>query len=77
MAGIGSGIGRFTTKAAGRAAETLSDVIGTQAYPESEYALAAYLFDRILQAERDDADRSRAYYIDLMQVCLETVRARR
>ena len=69
-----SGIGKLTSKAAGRAVETISDFVGTQAYPESEYALAAYLFDHILQAERDQADRSRDYYLQLMQVCLETVR---
>ena len=69
-----SGIGKITSKAAGRAVETISDFVGTQAYPESEYALAAYLFDRILQAERDHADRSREYYIELMQVCLAAVR---
>ena len=69
-----SGLGRLAGKAAGRAAETVGDLMGTAAYPETEYALAAYLFERIAQAERDTADRSRDYYLELMKSCLEVVR---
>ena len=70
-----SGLGKLAGKAAGRAAETVGGLVGTAAYPETEYALAAYLFERIAQAERDTEDRSRDYYLDLMRACLEVVRA--
>ena len=69
-----SGLGKLAGKAAGKAAETVGDFIGTATYPETEYALAAYLFERIAQAERDTADRSREYYLELMRSCLEVVR---
>ena len=48
-----SGIGRMTARAAGSAAGVLGELIGSGAYPETEYALAAYLFERIVQAEKD------------------------
>ncbi len=67
-----SGIGRMTAKAAGSAAGALGELIRSGAYPETEYALAAYLFERILQVEK--ADRDRGYYMELMAACLETVR---
>ncbi len=61
-------------KLAGKAAGAVGEVIGTGTYPESEYALAAYVFDRIVQAERDTAERNRDYYLDLMRACLAAVR---
>ena len=69
-----SGLGKLAGKAAGKAAETVGDFIGTATYPETEYALAAYLFERIAQAEKQDAARDRAYYLDLMRTCLAAVR---
>ena len=71
-----SGIGKMTAKAAGSAAGKLGELIGSGAYPESEYALAAYLFERILQVEKAGAERDRGYYMELMAACLETVRRR-
>ena len=44
-------------------------------YPTNEHALAAYLFERIAQAEKDSGPKDRAYYLQLMTVCLATVRA--
>ena len=69
-----SGIGRMTARAAGSAAGVLGELIGSGAYPETEYALAAYLFERIVQAEKDKGAKDRAYYRALMAECLETVR---
>ena len=69
-----SGIGRMTARAAGSAAGVLGELIGSGAYPETEYALAAYLFERIVQAEKDQGAKDRAYYRALMSECLETVR---
>ena len=39
-----SGIGKMTAKAAGSAAGKLGELIGSGVYPETEYALAAYLY---------------------------------
>ncbi len=69
-----SGIGKMTAKAAGSAAGALGELIGGGAYPETEYALAAYLFERILQAEKAEAQKDRRYYMELMTACLEAVR---
>ena len=68
-----SGIGKITARAA-EAAGAVGSVVSGTIYPESEYALAAYLFDRIAQAEKEQAERSRAYYLELMATCLETAR---
>ena len=67
-------IGKFAGRAAGVAAEAVGGVLGTDAYPETEYGLAAYLFDRIASKERDQDDKDRAYYFTLMGECLEVVR---
>jgi hypothetical protein len=67
-------IGKFAGKAAGVAADAVGGVLGTGAYPETEYGLAAFLFDRIASKERDQDDKDRAYYMDLMTECLATVR---
>lgn len=69
-----SGIGKMTARAAGSAAGALGELIGSGAYPETEYALAAYLFERIVQAEKDRDTKDRAYFRSLMAECLETVR---
>ena len=69
-----SGIGKMTAKAAGSAAGMLGELVGSGAYPETDYALAAYLFERIAQAEKDAAPHDRAYHLALMAACLETVR---
>ena len=74
-------IGKITSRAAGVAADAVGSVLGAGIYPESEYALAAYLFERIAQSERstgerDAGTRDRAYYLDLMRQCLEVARAR-
>jgi len=65
-----SGLGRLTAKAAG----AVGDVIGGDVYPETEYGLAAFLFARIVQAERDDGGQDRDYHLRLMQSCLAIVR---
>ena len=65
-----SGIGKLTAKAAG----AVGDVIGDRVYPETEYALAAHLFERILQAEKDKGVQDRDYYLRLMQSCLAIIR---
>ena len=74
-------IGNITAKAANVAAGTVSELMGSGAYPETEYALAAFLFDRIVQAEKRDAQaekrespRDRDYHLELMRACLEVVR---
>ncbi len=69
-----SGIGKMTARAAGKASGALGELIGTGVYPETEYALAAYLFERVSQAEKDSAERDRAYHLELMRQCLDTVR---
>lgn len=69
-----SGIGKMAAKATGSAAGLLNELIGSGAYPESEYGLAAYLFERIAQAEKESARQDRTYYLALMAACLETVR---
>jgi hypothetical protein len=71
-----SGIGKMTAKAAGSAAGALGELIGSGAYPESEYGLAAYLFERIAQVEKDTGPKDRRYHLDLMAICLETVRGK-
>jgi hypothetical protein len=68
------GIGRLTARAAGVAADAVGDVLGSDAYPETEYGLAAYLFQQIAQSERGEAQRDRAYYLALMKECLAAVR---
>ena len=45
-----------------------------ETYPESEYGLAAFLFQQIVQSERGTEERNRAYYQQLMSECLEIVR---
>jgi len=69
-----SGIGRMAAKATGTAAGALGELIGSGAYPESEYGLAAYLFERIAQSEKETAVKDRQYYLELMATCLKTVR---
>ncbi len=69
-----SGLGKMAAKATGQAAGVLNDLIGSGAYPESEYGLAAYLFERIAQAEKEQGAKDRDYYLDLMASCLATVR---
>jgi len=69
-----SGIGKMAAKATGTAAGALGELIGTGAYPESEYGLAAYLFERVVHSEKETAVKDRRYYLDLMATCLKTVR---
>lgn len=76
-----SGIGKMAARATNVAAGAVGDIMGTGAYPESEYALAAHLYDRIVAAERDAAEaagapapRDRAYHLELMAACLATAR---
>ena len=68
-------LGSITAKAAGVAAEAVGGVLGETVYPETEFGLAAYLFERIAVQEKDSADRDRAYYLSLMEECLNSVRA--
>ena len=65
-----SGIGKLTARAAG----AVGDVIGDRTYPETEYGLAAYLYEQIRQAEQDEADQDRDYHLRLMQSCLAIIR---
>ena len=67
-------IGKIAGRAAGMAVDTVGDLMSGTGYPESEYGLAAFLFDRIAQVEKQDVQRDRAYYHQLMQECLATVR---
>lgn len=43
-------------------------------YPESKYALAAWLFDRIDLKTVDKDGKDRGYYLDLMRGCLAVAR---
>ena len=67
-------IGNFAGKAAGVAADAVGGVFGAGTYPETEYGLAAYLFERIAAKERDQDGKDRAYFMALMSECLATVR---
>ena len=67
-------IGKFTAKAAGVAADAVGEVLGESVYPETQYGLAAFLFERIAVSERDAANRDRDYYFELMQACMRAVR---
>ena len=76
-----SGIGKMAAKATNVAAGAVGGIIGTGVYPESEYALAAHLYDRIVAAERQQAEdagaetrQDRAYHLELMVACLATIR---
>ena len=69
-----SGIGKMAAKATGSAAGLLGELIGSGAYPETEYGLAAYLFERIAQSEKEAAAKDRQYYLELMAACLAAVR---
>ena len=68
-----TGLGRFTAKAAGAAADAVGGIMGAGTYPESKYGLAAALFERIVQVEKANEERAhdRAYYLTLMRQCLE------
>ncbi len=77
-----SGLGKMAAKATNVAAGAVGGIIGTGGYPESEYALAAHLYDRIVAAEKAAAEASgvetrhdRAYHLELMAACLATIRA--
>ena len=74
IGGFGGGIGRVGAKAAETAVGLVQDFVGNGVFPANEYALAAYLFERIAQAEKETAPKDRQYYLDLMTVCLETAR---
>ena len=76
-----SGLGKMAAKATNVAAGAVGDIMGTGAYPESEYALAAHLYDRIVAAEKQQAEvagaqilHDRAYHLELMAACLATIR---
>ena len=68
------GIGKVGAKAAEAAAGMVGDLMNSGVYPSNEHALAAYLFERIAQAEKDDGPKDRTYYLQLMTVCLATIR---
>ena len=71
-----TGIGKFTAKAAERAAGAVTDMMGQGGFPESEHALAAYLYDRIVQAEKESGIRQdRTYHLKLIAECLAAVRS--
>ena len=70
-------VGKTAAKAASVAADAVGDLVGDGLYPETEFGLAAFLFDRIAQSEKAGKDRDRAYYTQLMYECLRTVRAAR
>lgn len=76
-----SGLGKMAAKATNVAAGAVGDIMGTSVYPESEYALAAHLYDRIVVAEKSAAEAAgaaaphdRAYHLELMAACLATAR---
>lgn len=68
------GIGRVGAKAAETAVGMVQEMIGSGVYPGNDHALAAYLFERIAQAEKETAPKDRQYYLELMARCLATVR---
>ena len=70
------GLGKLTTKAAGIAADAVGEVLGGEAYPETEYGLAAFVFQYVAQSERGEEKRDRAYYLALVKECLAAVRER-
>lgn len=74
IGGLGGGIGRMGAKAAESAVSLVQDLTGSGVYPANDYALAAYLFERIAQAEKEAVTQDREYYLTLMARCLETVR---
>ena len=69
-----SGIGKIAGKAAGSAAGALGEIMGSGVYPETEYGLAAYLYERVLQTEKTAEARDRDYHLELMRQCLAAVR---
>lgn len=70
------GIGKVGARAAEAAAGMVGDLMGAGVYPTNEHALAAYLFERIAQAEKESGPKDRAYYLELMRTCLATVGAK-
>jgi len=68
------GIGKVGAKAAEAAAGMVGDLMNSGVYPSNEHALAAYLFERIAQAEKESGPKDRNYYLQLMTICLATVR---
>ena len=74
IGGLGGGIGRMGAKAAESAVSLVQDLTGSGVYPTNDYALAAYLFERIAQAEKETVAQDRQYYLTLMAQCLQTVR---
>lgn len=68
-------IGKTAAKAASAAAGAVGDLMGGSGYPDSEYALAAHLFEKICGVEKNAKDRDRGYYMQLMYECVRTVRA--
>lgn len=68
------GIGKVGARAAEAATGLVGELMGAGVYPSNEHALAAYLFERIAQAEKEVGTKDRAYYLQLMTVCLATVR---
>ena len=77
IGGLGGGIGRVGAKAAETAVGLVQDMVGSGVYPGNDHALAAYLFERVAQAEKETATPDRQYYLELMAVCLKTVRDNR
>ncbi len=67
-------IGKIAARAANVASDAVGEFMGGGAFPETEYGLAAYLFDRIAQAEKNEVTRDRAYYLELMRSCLAATR---
>ena len=74
IGGLGGGIGRMGAKAAESAVSLVQDFVGNGVYPANDYALAAYLFERIAQAEKETIPQDRQYYLALMAQCLDVVR---
>lgn len=68
-------LGKTAARAASVAAGAVGDLVGDGIYPETEYGLAAYLFDRIAHAEKSQKGRDRDYYTQLMYECVRTIRA--
>ena len=69
------GIGKVGARAAEAATGLVGELMEAGAYPSNEHALAAYLFERIAQAEKENSHKDRDYYLELMRTCLATVRA--
>ena len=71
-------IRNLTSRATDAVGSVVNEVTGLRKiHPESEHALAAWLFERIDENTGDKGGKDRAYYLELMRDCLAVVRQQR